>query len=118
MFKHGDDIYILDNGRWNSKNEILIIKRTFERYFNEEKTYLEFSGESSLTIASWAVSKNIEDATKFAVAYLITTQELKENMENVDFEDIEKINFQERYKELEKSRADLIFKYMDKVKEA
>jgi len=109
MFKKDDNIYILDSGRWNSKNEILIIKRTFERYCNDEKTFLEFSGESSLTIASWAVSKNIEDATKFAVAYLITTQELKENIEN--------INFQERYKELEKTHADLIFKYMDRVKE-
>lgn len=107
MFKPGDKVYVVDSSRWDFKNEIEILERDFVKYTDLSKKHLKFDGESSLTIESWAVSPTIEDATKFAVSYLILVHELKKDIKN--------INFREEYKFLEKTYPDLIFKYMDKV---
>jgi len=107
MFNPGDKVYVIDSSRWHMKNEIDILERDFIKYTDTSKRHLKFDGESSLTIESWAVSPTIDDATKFAVSYLILVYELKKDIKN--------INFIEEYKFLEKTYPDLIFKYMDKV---
>ena len=107
MFNPGDKLYVVDSSRWNMKNEIDILEREFVQYTDPSRKHLKFDGDSALTIESWAVSPTIEDATKFAVTYLILIHELKKDIRDVDFT--------KEYKYIENTYPDLIFKYMDKV---
>jgi hypothetical protein len=109
MYTHGDDIYIVDNGRWAHKNEIVIQKRRFVNYTSSNHKTLIFDGETSLEAETWATSPTVEDATKFAVAYLIKTECFGENVTFMD-STLE-------YSKLEETEPNLIFKYMDKVVE-
>lgn len=108
MFEKGDDLFIIDIGRWEHNKEILIQKRQFVEYTNNNKE-LYFEGPTSLRVMSWAVSPTIEDATKFAVAYIIKTECFGES--------ISKMDGVSEYAKLEITHSDLIFKYMDKVVE-
>ena len=107
MLKKGDSIYIVDNGRWDQKNEILIQKRRFVGYKSVDHSKLLFDGETSMEIATWAVSQSENDATKFAIAYLIKTIEFKEV--------INKMNGVEEFNLIEQNYPNLILKYIDKV---
>ena len=107
MFKKGDTIYVVDNGRWQQKNEILIQKRRFVEYKTNKHDRLFFDGETSMEIATWAVSQSESKATKFAIAYLIKSIDLKE--------DVSKMNGVEEFDRIERDYPHLILKYMDKV---
>ena len=109
MFKKYDDVFIIDNGRWANKNEIVIQKRKFVKYTTDNHDRILFDGATSLEVMTWAVSPTIEIATKFAVAYLIKTECFDETITNM--------NPIESYNQLEKEHPDLIIKYMDKVVE-
>ncbi len=109
MFNKGDDVFIIDNGRWTHRNEIVIQKRHFVEYTTPNRDRLLFNGETSLEAMSWAVFPTIDLATKFAVAYLIKTECFGETIVSMDC--------MTEYKKIEKERPDLIFKYMDKVVE-
>ena len=107
MFKKGDSIYVVDNGRWQQKNEILIQKRSFLRYKPNNPNRLFFDGETSMEIATWAVSATEKEATQFAIAYLIKSIDLKE--------DVNKMYGVEEFNSIERNYPHLILKYMDKV---
>ena len=107
MFKAGDDVFIVDNGRWQHKNEIVIQKRKFEQYTTNSHEFLTFSGATSMQIASWAVCATSDDATKFTIAYIIKTECFKETINYMD-------GIKE-YKFLEEHHPELIIKYMSFV---
>ena len=109
QFKEGDDIYIVDSGRWGHKKEIDIQKRTFDSYTKADKSRILFTGITTLEAASWAISSSIDEATKFAVAYLIKTEEFKEHVTMMDGT--------AEYHIIEKEHPELIIKYMSKVVE-
>jgi hypothetical protein len=104
MYKTGDDIFVVDNGRWHNKNEIVIQKRTFERYTTDSHEFLTFSGPTSMQIASWAVCSTYEEATKFTIAYIIKTECFNETINNMDV--------LKEYSFLEEHHPELILKYM------
>jgi len=108
-FKKGDDVFIVDNGRWKHKNEIVIQKRKFERYTSTTQDFLIFSGATSMQIASWAVFSTSDEAAKFSVAYIIKTECFGEKIDRMD-------GYKE-YKFLEEHHPELIFKYMSYVEE-
>lgn len=107
MYNYGDDVYILDSGYKGSDN-ITIIKREFNGYTNQLKKSISVMGKSSITVQSWAVFKTVEEATAFAVAYLIYTKELNNTIN-------ENSNINNLYEELEKTYPELILKYVSKV---
>jgi len=110
MYNSGDNLYIIDNGRWQHKKEIVILKRKFVKYTDMSHEHLTFDGDTSLTIQAWATQPTIDSATKFAVTYLIMAHELAL--------DVTHINVEKEYHSIEENYPDLIFKYMDKVVEA
>lgn len=108
MFAVGDTVYILDSG-FKKSNTVKIIKRTFQRYENSQKTKIEVEDEDSyILIHSWAVFPTIEDATRGAVAFLIYTYEFKKNINN-------DIDIHKLYSEFEHQHPELIVKYLEKV---
>jgi len=109
IFKNGDDIFIVDNGRWKHKNEIVIQKRNFMHYTDDANKFLVFNGATSMQIASWAVSDSVDTATKFTIAYIIKTECFGETVDRMDG--------LKEYKLLEANHPDLIFKYMSYVHE-
>jgi len=104
ILKQNDDVFIVDNGRWRHKNEIVIQKRRFERYTTPAREFLIFSGATSMQIATWAVFSTSEEAAKFSVAYIIKTECFGEKIDRMDGE--------KEYKFLEENHPELIFKYM------
>jgi len=107
MFKTGDDVFIVDNGRWQHKNEIVIQKRKFERYTSATHEFLTFGGATSMQIASWAVCASSDEATKFTIAYIIKTECFNETINHMDA--LKEYNF------LEEHHPELIIKYMSFV---
>lgn len=103
-FKKDDDVFVVDNGRWRHKNEIVIQKRRFERYTSPAQDFLVFSGATSMQIATWAVFSTHDEAAKFSVAYIIKTECFNEKVDRMDGE--------KEYKFLEEHHPELIFKYM------
>lgn len=109
MFKKGDDLFIVDNGRWRHKNEIVVQKRVFEHYNSNNHKQLTFSGATSMQIASWAVFPTADEAIKFSIAYIIKTECFGEKIEQMDA--------LKEYRFLEEHHPELIFKYMTYTRE-
>lgn len=114
MYKPGDDIFIVDNGRWINNKEIVVHKRIFVEYTSSDHSKLVFDGETSLTTMSWTASPTVEDATKFAIVCIIKPElfELKASET-----ELRKVDVDYEYRRIESEDPDLIFKFMDRVVE-
>lgn len=106
MFNVGDKGWVLSASEYSRKGMIkLEEKEVIDILLDGNK--IKLKDKPYLIVNSWAVGKTPDEAAKLAMVYLIKTEVFNKEINNIDLE--------KEYKELEANHSELIFKYMGKI---